>query len=547
MKPEILVIGLDAATMDLIEPWAGAGHLPTLARLIDEGVSARFLSTPNMHSASAWTSILTGLNPGRHGLYVFSDRDFATGRQLFFKGGDRAGDLITRHLARAGRTSGLLNVPMTYPAEASAGGFMISGLDAPSLNERAFCPPKLRDELLGRFPNYNFAPQAIGDLMSAGRITEAIEAWLELIETQTSAAEYLMEAHPVDFFMTVYTASDWGGHNLWKYSDSSHPSFDPEGAARHGNALLAIYRALDKAVARLEARAGDGAQLYVISDHGMGPHTGASYHLADWLESKGYMARKAGRPARSSLLKAGKQVAKAVLPAAVKEKIKSGLSADRMERIQSVERDSFYSSIDWRRTICYTEPGRHVININLAGRNAEGIVAPADYDRVSDELTRELMAWTDERGSRIVDRVARRDEVYRGPFIERASDLYLYWNRSVYLGEPPDEVRARGYWWSGDHLPEGILICKGRGIRADARLDSPVVYDLVPTILYLAGLPVPEGLDGRALEEASTVEFRAGNAVKIGSASTEQISDSATLSESEEKLIEEKLRGLGYM
>jgi predicted AlkP superfamily phosphohydrolase/phosphomutase len=83
MKPEILVIGLDAATMDLIEPWASAGHLPTLARLIDEGASARFLSTPNMHSASAWTSILTGLNPGRHGLYVFSDRDFATGRQVF--------------------------------------------------------------------------------------------------------------------------------------------------------------------------------------------------------------------------------------------------------------------------------------------------------------------------------------------------------------------------------------------------------------------------------------------------------------------------------
>ena len=81
-----------------------------------EGASSRFLSTPNMHSASAWTSILTGLNPGRHGLYVFSDRDFATGRQVFFKGGDRAGELITSHLARHAMTSGLLNVPMTYPA-----------------------------------------------------------------------------------------------------------------------------------------------------------------------------------------------------------------------------------------------------------------------------------------------------------------------------------------------------------------------------------------------------------------------------------------------
>src|SRR4029453_2673146 len=121
----ILVIGLDAATMDLIEPWTVAGHLPGLAGLMNEGTSARLLSTPNMHSASSWTSILTGLNPGRHGLFVFSDRDFATGRQLFFKGGDRPGQLITSHLARHELTSGLLNVPMTYPAQCSAGGFAI--------------------------------------------------------------------------------------------------------------------------------------------------------------------------------------------------------------------------------------------------------------------------------------------------------------------------------------------------------------------------------------------------------------------------------------
>src|SRR5215210_1402988 len=114
---KVLVIGLDAATMDLIEPWAEAGRLPTLAALMREGASGRLLSTPNMHSASAWTSILTGLNPGRHGLFVFSDRDFATGRQEFFKGGDRAGEIIGSHLARHGLSAGFLNVPMTYPAQ----------------------------------------------------------------------------------------------------------------------------------------------------------------------------------------------------------------------------------------------------------------------------------------------------------------------------------------------------------------------------------------------------------------------------------------------
>ncbi|HWP43939.1 MAG TPA: alkaline phosphatase family protein, partial [Blastocatellia bacterium] len=162
MRPKILVIGLDAATMKLIRPWADGGYLPALEALMREGAHGELLSTPNMHSASAWTSILTGLNPGRHGLYVFSDRDFLTGRQQFFKGGDRKGDIIASHLARHGLTSGLLNVPMTYPAECGPGGFAISGLDAPALDERAFCPQGLRREILERFPDYSFSPPGLG-------------------------------------------------------------------------------------------------------------------------------------------------------------------------------------------------------------------------------------------------------------------------------------------------------------------------------------------------------------------------------------------------
>src|SRR5438128_12319271 len=137
---KLLVIGLDAATMDLIEPWAVAGRLPALARLMHEGVSARLLSTPNMHSASAWTSILTGLNPGRHGLFVFSDRNFATGRQEFFKGGDRAGRTVGEHLAGRNLTSGFLNVPMTDPDRCAQRSVVIKRLDAPAVNASAFRP-----------------------------------------------------------------------------------------------------------------------------------------------------------------------------------------------------------------------------------------------------------------------------------------------------------------------------------------------------------------------------------------------------------------------
>lgn len=534
---KILVIGLDAATMDLIEPWSAAGDLPALARLMKDGASARLLSTPNMHSASAWTSILTGLNPGRHGLFVFSDRDFATGKQAFFKGGDRTGEMISSHLSRRGLTSGFLNVPMTYPAQCEDGGFMISGLDAPSLNERAFCPEELRTEFFSRFPTYRFSPQGLGDLMRAGRLDEAVAAWMELIETQTAAAECLIANRPVDFFMTVYTASDWAGHNLWN---------DAAGSVDE-NALLEIYRALDGAIERLLKHADAETQIYVISDHGMGPHTGASYHLADWLDTKGYMVRSGRSQARHSIIKAGRKAARNLLPVSVRERVKAGIGEERVGRMQAAEKDSFYASIDWARTVAYTEPGRHVININLEGRNADGRVAPSDYADVCSRIIDDLNQWADDLGRKVVHRVARRDDVYSGPFTRRASDLYVYWNPGANLGDPPEEVRNRGFWWSGDHRPEGVLICKGPGISTTTLSATPSVCDFAPTILYGAGQPVPENLDGRVIKEAFTEEFLAAHPVQIEPARSGAAIDQIGLSAEEERMVEEKLRGLGYL
>jgi predicted AlkP superfamily phosphohydrolase/phosphomutase len=543
---KILVIGLDAATLELIEPWAAAGHLPALARLMGEGATGRLISTPNMHSASAWTSILTGLNPGRHGLFVFSDRDFASGRQEFFKGGDRTGRIISDYLAQHNLTSGYLNVPMTYPAHAATGSWMISGLDAPALNEAAFYPAALREEVFSRFPDYSFTPVGLSDLMKARRIADAIRAWLRLTETQTAVAEYLIEQHPSDFFMTVFTASDWAGHNLWKFADEP-PQSEKSDSLQLRDGLRRVYEALDAAVARLLARADEQTQVYVISDHGMGRHSGASYHLAEWLEARGFMVRHQSAPSRASLMNAGRRAAKNLLPVAIKESIKSRLGAARIKQMQAAEKDAFYDSIDWSRSRAYTEPGRHVINLNLAGRNSQGIVAAADYQRLCAEVVAALGEWRDAHGTVVVERVARRDELYAGPFVERASDLYIYWNPQVVFDEPPREVLARGYWWSGDHRPEGILIARGPGLARGARLAGPVVYDLLPTMMYAAGLPTPGGLDGRVIEQAFDQTYLTANPLRVDQSSSDTAAQHRALSEAEEEMIEEKLRALGYL
>jgi predicted AlkP superfamily phosphohydrolase/phosphomutase len=530
----ILVIGLDAATLDLVEPWARAGRLPALSRLMARGFSGRLLSTPNMHSASAWTSILTGLDPGKHGLFVFSDRDFTTGRQEFFTGGDRQAETLGAHLARQGLTSTFLNVPMTYPAEGEEGSFMVSGLDAPDLNEKAFYPPELRKELLGRFARYRFSPAELGDLMRAGKVKEATRAWIDLVGEQTDVAEYLIATKATDFFMVVYTASDWAGHNLWDRPDE----------------LLAVYAALDEAIERVSEHSNPETQIYVISDHGMGRHSGASYHLADWLGAHGYMTRTprgSGRPTGLEVLNRGKSLARAVIPSGVKERIKSRIGGERVKRLQAKEKDSFYASIDWGQTVAYSEPGRHVININLAGRNGDGIVPESEYSETCERIARELRQWVDAKGEPVVERVIRRDEAYSGPFVERASDLYVYWNARADLGPPPAEVRSKGFWWKGDHRREGVLIACGPGMRQASATTELKIYDFVPTVMYATGLAIPNGLDGRILGEIFTDGFRAATPLRFGNGAVGPAGHDSQLSEDEEQMIEEKLRGLGYL
>jgi predicted AlkP superfamily phosphohydrolase/phosphomutase len=279
----------------------------------------------------------------------------------------------------------------------------------------------------------------------------------------------------------------------------------------------------------------------------MGPHTGASYHLAAWLEAQGFMKRKPAASPRASLLNAGRRAAKNLLPVAIKEKIKAGVGAERIKRMQAAEKDSFYASIDWANTVAYTEPGRHVININLAGRNAAGTVASADYEKVCAQISAALGRWQDPRGIPAVERVAHRDEVYSGPYVERASDLYVYWNPAAQFGDPPRGVQARGFWWSGDHRPEGILIGKGPGIATGARLKTATVYDLLPTMMYGAGLAVPAALDGQVMQAAFTESFLALNPMRESATAEHRAADRSHLSGDEEALIEEKLRSLGYL
>lgn len=558
LNTKVAIIGLDAATFNLINQYIGEGLLPNMQQMIANGSSGLLLSTPNMHSASSWTSIITGKNPGKHGLFVFSDRSFASNKQVIFTGGDRKCQTMYRILTSAGYKVGMMNVPMTYPAEHSAGSFMISGLDAPTLDEKAFSPASLREEILAKFPDYAPTPQNLSKVMENNDLDAAIDMWLKLSYTHTEAAKYLIQKYNPDVFMIVYTATDWVQHYFWKYIEPRHPEYVESEAMLYKDTIKRFYSVMDDIIGQLQETIGHQANTIIISDHGMGHNTQGSFHVVEWLEQAGFMTLKADTAVASAskaqetaqeLRQSVQQVVKNFLPASVRSTIKS-MIGEKAAPIAS--KDRFYGRIIWEKTIAYSEAGRNVININLKGRNKFGIVEPADYDRVCDEVIAKIKEWRDpDSGLPVVKDVKKRSEMYHGPYADLSSDMYVHWNPSVILQRPtPEIIRKKKFWWNGTHRPQGIIICDGPQIKHN-ELEGACVYDIVPTVLYLAGATVPSDLDGKVLAEALTTSIPAPT-IKVDKndqdTSGGQVVESSTdLSDDDESKVAEKLRGLGYL
>ena len=99
----------------------------------------------------------------------------------------------------------------------------------------------------------------------------------------------------------------------------------------------------------------------------------------------------------------------------------------------------------------------------------------------------------------------------------------------------------------GVHHPAGIGIVAGAGTRPGEGLDGSVM-DVTPTLLYLADLAVPAELDGRILQEAFTKEAVRNQPTRTASPLSSSAKDeSSPYSAEEEAIIEESLRGLGYL
>jgi predicted AlkP superfamily phosphohydrolase/phosphomutase len=353
-KHKVFIIGWDSATWDLVNPWIAKGKLLNLAKLIDQGVSGKLESVIPPLTPPAWTSFMTGKNPGKHGIFHFFEPQPGSYAMRYTNAGSRRSRTIWQLLSSAGLSVGTVNVPFTYPPE-QVQGFQISGMDTPSEKSAYIYPPQLREELERSLGRLNLELRFLGAMNTDRKHQQALDE-MEAIDHQwTKAGLYLLEKHPVDVMMLTYMSIDTVQHHFWHYMDPAHFLHDPNGAAKFGDAILGVYERLDRAIGELTSRLPDGATVFVVSDHGGGPVSDRMVYLNRYLAHLGLLKYREDK--RSALQNIQRKLTKSLY-----RLIRASLSSHQKKMIANLFpklRARFevaytaYENIDWTATKAY--------------------------------------------------------------------------------------------------------------------------------------------------------------------------------------------------
>ena len=532
---KVFALGLDGATLRRIRPWVSQGELPHFERLMREGVFGPLHSTTPPLTPPAWTSSVTGKNPGKHNIFDFFKPDPKSYERRIVSVHDRKSKAVWNILSEAGKRVGVFNVPITYPPE-RVNGFVVTGMLTPSGESDFAYPPELKEELMSRV-GYRMEV----DLRSLvkGEEHQFLKGLSEATENRKEALFYLLERSEWDFFIAVFEALDLAQHFFWRYlggNDGGQGSSDP----KLRQAIRDHYKEMDALLGRLFESLDDRCALLVYSDHGFRPLR-KDVFLYNWLEERGFVRLKRNWE--------GFKVRALKARAFPMRWVKGLFLKDHLGHSHSV------AAIDWTKTKAYFfSLSGQSIRVNLKGREAEGVVERGvDYERVCERLRKELSELRDpETHELVVEKVYTREEIYKGDFVENSPDLVVETREGFGLqegfgAELMMEARQFQTPRSGDHHREGIFMLMGPGIRKGAQLESAEIIDIAPTILYLMGLPVPRDMDGKVVQGAFEEHYLETNPIEFCEETKQGEEGEYEYSEEEREEMERRLKALKYM
>ena len=554
MSRKILVIGLDGITFNFIDPLIAQGRLPNLAKLMAQGVRSPLETIFPPITSAAWTSFITGKNPGKHGIFEFIQRRQGQTRETAANSTQRSGKALWDLFSEQQLPVISTNFPITYPPT-PVKGLMISDFMTPRGRRDITHPPELLAEIEAKFGSYMLY---MTQTYARGNVENVINELFEELEYKSKVNCYLLQKYDWNFFVTHIWGTDRCQHELWHIWDASHPKHDPEEARLYKDRIFSYWEAVDKATGEMIAAAGSDAAIFIASDHGFGPaYKYCAFNI--WLMQEGFLKLKKDAATRfkKMLFSLGitPELAYKISRSPLFKSIRPARGVGTQKSQVGLINKFFlsFNDVDWQQTTAFSKGNYGQIYVNLQGREPQGSVAPgADYEKVRSQVIARLKMLKDLQGKPFAGPIFRREETYVGAHLTDAPDIcFLPADMSyVSLGNMDfmsNQFMVDAFGNSGTHRLHGVLIASAPEIKPSLRLSNAKIIDVAPTILHLANLPIPADMDGQVLTDIFTEEFLRTHPVHFGADADRGEVAAAEFSEEESDEVRARLHELGYM
>jgi len=488
---KVIVIGIDGATFNVILPMIEQGRLPNIERLMKDGAYGTLQSVTPPSSAPAWASFQTGLNPGNHPIFDFVVKEPETYKTKYINGSNLKSPRLWDILGCYSLSSIIINCMITYPPHRVKGCLLTGGLTPEGRNFTY--PSELQNEILKEFGKYR--RWGVGGISCIpGKETDFATEYILNENRRMHIASYLMENKPWDFFMVMFEGADPLQHELWKYLDSDNEMREY---------LYLFYGQIDTYIGSVTSKYPD-AYICIMSDHGFG-ELERYFIVNNFLLENGFLKLKGGASQLKrelsrylSLSRIYSLSKKLGLNRSAKW-FRGGFKESLLSSLVTSSKD-----IDWSRTTAYAVGACGHIYLNIKGREPQGVVNPGpELMAVRRQIVEALEKVVDPlKGTRAVEKVFVKEELYRGRFFETAPDIAFLPAKGFSTLHREQFVSRETFIDSfncGTHRPEGICIIKGPGIKKG--LGPAKITDLTPTILSMFGIYPKIQFDGKVLDE----------------------------------------------
>ena len=445
MTNPVIAIGLDAADPQLLEDWMAAGQLPTLQRLRTQGAYGRLLNLESYRAETPWTTFLTGTLPEKTGYWGPVKYETDTYR-VFERGAYDYQEYPPFYALGDDYKVAVFDMPQTRLSEQANGPQVLAwGAHSAQVKSQS-SPPELFDQVkqtYGKHPGFNRDYADCRDLAGLAKL----QRWMETgIKRRAKVCCDWLQQERWDLLLTVFGETHTAGHYHWHMSQP-HPIYKA-GYMDMPDMMLAIFKAVDSAIAQIAAAAPENTDILVFSAHGMGSNVmdlPSMVFLPELLFRWNYPGQyglgysKPGSSLPGPKLKFKKRgwigevwdlkheknplraLLRQYLPTDFHNRLEAFLGASGSAKLaspyhQKEQGDSlFWQPANWYRpywpemkAFALPSYSEGYVRINVKGRERNGIVDPADYSAVCDELCALITHMTDARtGKPMVERIIR--------------------------------------------------------------------------------------------------------------------------------------------